>query len=93
MLAATVGVDGPPERHPGCLWHPVHHGSGLHLEEGHAAEARRVEGAGDRAALDQRERSVLAAGSEQVRAVSGVQWLVEPQIVPAHTGYHRTTVR
>ena len=93
VLAAPVGVDGPPERHPGRLGYPVDHRLGLHLEEGHAAEARGVEGAGDRTALDEREHLVSAADGEQVLAVSGYQWLVEPQVVPTHTEYSRMNVR
>ena len=92
MLAATVGVDRPLERHPGRLGHPVHHGLGLYLEEGHAAETRRIKRTGDRTALDQRERAVPGRG-EQVPGLSGLRRLIEPQTVPAHTEHDRMIVR
>ena len=70
MLATSVGVDRPAEGHPGGRRDPVDDGLGLDLVEGHAAEARRVEGAGHRAPVEQCPRlgprlfsAVLAAAA------------------------------
>ena len=97
MLAAPVGVDGPAERHPGRLGDAVDHGLGLDLVEGHAPEARGVEGAGHRPALDERERHVPALGREQRLVGRGVlvggELIVQPQMVPAHEPHDRTVFR
>ena len=51
----------------------VHDGLGLDLVEGHAAEARGVEGARHRAALDERERHIAACLGEQGAALVGLR--------------------
>jgi hypothetical protein len=71
------------------------------LVKGHAAETWRVERAGDRASLDQRERRVAAADGRQgvmlgVRASRPrivQRQIVEPQIIPAHAQHGRTIFR
>src|SRR5580693_4944701 len=97
MLTASVGIYRPAKRHAGCLRDAVDNGLGLDLVEGHAAEARGVEGARHRAALDERERHVPAPGREQGAAVGGFliggQLIVKPQTVPAHEPNTRTTFR
>ena len=64
MATATIGINSPAERDPRGVGHPVDHAARVHFEEGHAAEARRVERPGDGAALEQRGRRRAARPSD-----------------------------
>jgi len=85
MATAPVGIDGPAERNPGGLRHPVDDAARMDLEERHAAKPRRVERpGGDRAALEQ-------GGCAAARAAGLASF--DPHPIPAHNGHYRMCIR